>query len=281
MKRRDVFAYLSEQWDVRQELDKIYMLMDSALIVDPSRIISPRADKLTICEFIDTYSFHTWKQRNRYLSSKDMLNKLGWPNSSNEEELLYYLELVNTFVWLCETALRGINPCKEFCILRDNVRLLIDHLGYKIVVQASEQKTILVEKNLTANVVAEIVSPDLVTVIFEYTHFALKGKPEEKKQILRTIAHKLEPKRAELEKANKTLSDDLFSLFNNLDIRHNNVAEGTSSYSAHIASLSPKELEHWYDETYQTALLAFLELDHIPRADRIKDLRMTLKGKPK
>lgn len=59
-------------------------------------------------------------------------------------------------------------------------------------------------------------------------------------------AKELEPKRKSLEKINPELADDLFFLFNNLNIRHNNVAEGTTNYRKFVAKMGKDELCEWY-----------------------------------
>ena len=40
-----------------------------------------------------------------------------------------------------------------------------------------------------------------------------------------------------------------------------------------IASLSPKEQEEWYDETFQMCLLMFLLLKHQDRKDKINAMK--------
>ena len=66
--------------------------------------------------------------------------------------------------------------------------------------------------------------------------------------------------------ADKMLEKDLFYLFNNLNIRHNNVEPTDSGkYKPFVAQMKSEELEYWYDETYQMCLLAFLQLEHLER----------------
>lgn len=59
-------------------------------------------------------------------------------------------------------------------------------------------------------------------------------------------AKELEPERESLKKINPELADDLFFLFNNLNIRHNNVAEGTTNYRKFVAKMGEDELCKWY-----------------------------------
>ena len=63
-------------------------------------------------------------------------------------------------------------------------------------------------------------------------------------------------------------------------IRHNNVDENCkSSYNSYIAEISDKELEKIYDETYQMCLLAFMELEHLNRKEKISDLKNRINNK--
>ena len=97
-----------------------------------------------------------------------------------------------------------------------------------------------------------------------------------RKSILLKLGAQLEPRRSELENANDTLTQNIFMLLNNLNIRHNNCSEGDSKYKAVVAEMVPDELEAWYDELYQMLLLAKLELDNIGRIAKVQELRSRL-----
>lgn len=76
----------------------------------------------------------------------------------------------------------------------------------------------------------------------------------------------LEAKRSDLKKADKTLENDLFYIFNNLNIRHNNIdPQLKGNYKVYVAQMPNDELERWYDEAYQMCLLAFLQLENHDR----------------
>lgn len=65
----------------------------------------------------------------------------------------------------------------------------------------------------------------------------------------------------------------LYYWINNMNIRHNNCAEGDKNYKKVVAKMSQDELESWYDETYQLCLLAFLELDNVERTKKVAELK--------
>lgn len=86
----------------------------------------------------------------------------------------------------------------------------------------------------------------------------------------------LEPKRNVLKGINQSLERNIFFMLNNLNLRHNNCAERDKNYKKAVASMTPMDLEHWYDELYQMILLANLELENSKRLHDIDSLKNTL-----
>ena len=109
--------------------------------------------------------------------------------------------------------------------------------------------------------------------VIEYNHHALQGNIEAKKSIILLLADQLESKREALRSINKTLENNIFFLYNSMNIRHNNCDPNSKNYKEHTANIPIKELEFWYDEIYQLSLLAFLELDNIERTKQIEVLK--------
>ena len=142
----------------------------------------------------------------------------------------------------------------------EQIRLVIEAIGYTSA--SDDGKTIFVEKSPVAIAVSEsdLIPAELSYKVLEYDHYALKGDIEKKKHIILQLAQILEAKSKELQKISSSLKDDLFFLFNNLNLRHNNV-----KYKRIVSELDKGQLEHWYDETYQMCLLAFMELEQAER----------------
>lgn len=156
---------------------------------------------------------------------------------------------------------------------------VMEKMGYMHATQ--DEVTIFVEKSPAAVSVAEsdLIPADLSYRLISYNHYAMKGQLEKKKSILVQLASLLEPKRKDLKKADKTLERDLFSIFNNVNIRHNNVDPADpAKYNAIVAQMTPEEVEHWYDETYQMCLLAFLQLEHFERKAELDKLEAEISG---
>ena len=94
-----------------------------------------------------------------------------------------------------------------------------------------------------------------------------------------SLGSELEPKRKELQLLDKQLSEDIFFMLNNLNIRHNNRSKkDKSKYKEYVANMSKTRLEKWYDELYQMMLLAFLLLDNIERKKKVSELKSKIIG---
>ena len=160
----------------------------------------------------------------------------------------------------------------DFCLI--HIRDLVENLGYEIA--DDDDFTIIVPKNAAATAVAnsDIIPGELSKKIIGYNHYSMSGDIQEKKNTILRLADLLEPKRKDLDRVDKELSNDLFYLFNNLNLRHNNIdPSAKKNYKKAVAELPPEELEHWYDETYQMCLLAFMRLEHAERKIEFEKLK--------
>lgn len=157
--------------------------------------------------------------------------------------------------------------------LMQHILSVCDAIGYKQVTE--DGFAVFVEKNAVATAVAEsnLIPDDLSYKFITYDHHSMCGDLEKKKSIIVRLASILEGKQAKLNQVSPTLKKDLFYIFNNFNIRHNNCDNQSKDYKPAIADMDKNELEKWYDETYQMCLLAFMELeqaDRKPKFDAIK-----------
>ena len=142
---------------------------------------------------------------------------------------------------------------------------VVELIGYKFLHDNDTSVDILVPCKQEALAVAEIVDEKLSYSVLEYNHHSLEGNVAKKKAILKLFADDIEPQRKILNSINKTLSDNLFQMFQKF-VRHNN------EDNPYIKSLSPKEIEDCYDDIYQMWLLAKLEIDNLDRKKRVADV---------
>ena len=201
---------------------------------------------------------------------------------------------INYFITFCEYLLNFITSLqqikltntekKKITILETQLNKIIEKISYQIIEQEKKTK-ILIPKDQVANSVAEIIKDDDLSYrVIEYNHHSMKGDIEQKKSILLRLAHQLEPLDDKLKSINDALKSNLFFMFNNLDLRHNNTTRNPTKeekqdtyYKEIVAKMPPEELESWYDETYQLCLLAFLELDNVERMQKIEELKKKIK----
>ena len=121
------------------------------------------------------------------------------------------------------------------------------------------------KKNKVSSYVAKLrENKDIEFDILKYNHYSMKGNLNGKKEILRNIADKLEPKnkRKIIERFNKELESDLFTGFNNCNIRHNNLdSTYVEKYTKSFDDLSNEDKEKLYDYLYKCCLIALLSID--------------------
>ncbi|MHC1772104.1 MAG: hypothetical protein AB9907_10265 [Flexilinea sp.] len=231
-------------------------------------------------------NFRNWKNRNNFVTLKELREHLGFriPNQKYEaDDAIPYPRQINIteFFVYCELILNLIfsfsnNFPKD---IKNNLETIIETMKIDLVklnhtiIEIEKGKWEIIENDRGATAVADIVQSPLSNKVFEYNHFLLKGDIQKKKEILLALFHKLEPKENNLNRINNSLKRNLWCLFNNLNLRHNNIEESSKDYRKVVAKMDPAQLEEWYDDTYQLTLLAFLEIDNQERNNRIEELK--------
>lgn len=155
-----------------------------------------------------------------------------------------------------------------------------DAIGYK---QESEGSfTVFVEKNAVVSAVAEsdLIPVELSYKLITYDHHSMRGDLEGKKTIILRLASLLEAKKSILHQVNPNLENDLFYIFNNFNLRHNNCDSSVKGkYKPYIANMKKDDLEKWYDEAYQMCLLAFMEIEQAERKPKFDAIKANIEKK--
>lgn len=197
------------------------------------------------------------------------------PKDFDINYLVNYCEYIYNFI---------VNLQGEICFYQSNIPDPIQHI-YQVIEKIgymqihSDGFTLFVPKSQPAIVVSEMLPKDLSYKVIEYNHHSMKCDLKRKQITLKLLADLLEGKRDALHNANSKLESNIFSLVNNLNIRHNNIDPSSDKYKKAVADMSEEELEQWYDEIYEMILLAFMELDHAERKEKIAELQQKFNPK--
>lgn len=217
--------------------------------------LSIRGTCLSLNEFNNEYSFHFYCGKVSY-SLDDLVSFSEYCyNLTKAYQQITYISSYNPSLTLAELIIAQINK-------------LIEKIGY-MPLTTEDGIVIFVEKSPATVAVAEIVDVPLSLQTLRYNHHSMKGDLQTKRTILHLMADYLEPKRQTLRQINSTLEKQLFILFNNYNIRHNNI-EGENT-NPKLSTMSNEELENLYDNIYQMWLLAVLEIDNLSRKERIAE----------
>ena len=274
--RRNFFERMEREIDFDNEFYKIEALMRNGGDYGYSNSMEYQIDRC----------FLRWKLRDTFTSYDELRSSIGFPKMSRygeRYELEHSLELEDYLAY-CEMILNLIMfITKEDEKLAEEIVVATIHtIGRNIqklgmcLREMEDGRILAVQISPEANSVADITSQSIADVVVEYNHYLLKGNLAKKRSLLIVLADDLESKRRELNAAKFTGVSDLFFLFNNMNIRHNNIDPNGANYKPRVAAMSKEELEKWYDETYQLALMAYLYLENVERVNKIATLKQEL-----
>jgi len=276
MTRKNIFELLSNEYDIKEERNKIVNLFNSKIFSHSNPLNLNQQQGLSIEYIVDNWLLVNWKQRNGCLSCLEIRKKIKFNNLFSNfslENTITILEYISNLICLFQKKIISNNNINfqynidKYKILCQNIDLLLEHINYEKHIFDNEEKLILVPKNPAATAVAEISSQETAMAILKYHHASLKGQLEEKRKILLSIAHEYET----LLSNGIDGFNDYFSkareMLNNLDIRHNN--KTGKNKKEFVINMNSEELEKWYDELYQLLLFCVLIRDNKYRKDEI------------
>lgn len=279
--RKSIFDIASASINISNEVDRIV----SMSVEEKSTYYPPY--ELTLFEFVDQRCFRDWSYRGHFVNVKDFLEAVNYneiiksaKNGDTEAfmiliELTYNLWSLAYYDIIDKDSLSKWN--NNFFHLRD---VMLDNLEkYNHKAYIDDKRILIIEDKPEVTAVAEIIEQDLAIDIIRYNHRSMQGEIELKKKILISLGSELEPKRKELQVLNKQLSEDVFFMLNNMNLRHNNRSKkDMGKYKEYVAKMTKARLEKWYDELYQMMLLAFLLLDNVDRTENVKELKEKIIG---
>lgn len=243
--------------------------------------------KYTLVDFVDTRCFKKWQYRGHFVDLEDMLKSIDFTElvvkakQQDVDSFMCVIELVYNCWQLAMDEIKGDQNSTywsgNFMHLKDVMDDNLEKYNHKACFD--NDRVLIIEDKPEVTAVAEIVEEPLALSVIRYNHRSLQGEIEAKKQILLMLGSELEPKRKELERIDKQLSENIFFMLNNMNIRHNNRSKSDKNYKAVVAKMKKNILEGWYDELYQMMLLAILILDNkTNRECEIKQLKDKING---
>lgn len=283
--RRNIFDIASQNTTMASEVGRLITMATK----EDTICVNTYGDK-TLFEYFDEYCFEDWMQRGHFVDLDDFLKCIGFDNlkrsaTEDVEEFLTLIELIYNVWVLVNVDVANYDKMGYKLEWEGNYyhlkKVMDDILGqynYTAYVDKKNEKVLVIENTPGVTAVAEIVEPSLALEVIKYNHYALKGEIELKKSILLKMAQQLEPQRKSLHAIDSKLEDNIFFMFNNLDLRHNNRSANDKSYKEYVAKMKKRDLEKWYDELYQMVLLAFLLLDNVDRTEKVKELKGKITG---
>ena len=276
MARKSIFDIASHSLNISNEAGRI------ARMFHEDDTLYAHSSGYTIAEYVGTYDFSEWKWRGHFVDVDDFLDSIGYEDivyrceSDDTESFLTLIELVYNFWELAHRDLIAedseLKWGGNFYHLEDVMNDNLQKYNYKV--YNCDDRILVIEDKPEVTAVSEIVEQNLAIDVIRYNHRSLKGELEAKKKILVALGTELEPRRKELQTLNKQLSEDIFFMLNNINIRHNNRnPKDPSKFKKFVSKMDDAQLEEWYDELYQMMLLAILLLDNADRSSKVKDLK--------
>lgn len=275
--RRNIFDLMNDkEIDVRREYIRIYKLFER------DYFYNDYGSKITIASYIEEKFWKDWDRRGRYISLADMLSSLKIKDKEGLREntvecLLLYIEVIINLI-----EMSGLKNVKKSCdiyykcnwkiykLLQENIERLLEDLNYEVKV-LSDKTLIIVEKDMLLSAVAE-TNPNVADKVIEYRRFILKGKIEDKREILNLLSNEIEGMKPIFKKTTySNLMDDVQFMLNNFNIRHNNL--NGKNKKEYISNLDCDELEKIYDQIFDMILGLFVIDKYLKNKNNIDDLK--------
>lgn len=277
--RRSIFDLMNnKEIDIEREFKRINKLFEKD-------IFDTTYPQRTICAVIDEDYFNEWKNRGRNISINDLFTSLkirdksGLKENSINKLLLYIEVIVNLFsISIEKMKIEMVDyysyDWETYRLLKENINSLLEDLNYKIS-KLSNGELVIVEKDMLSSSIAE-TNRNVSDKVIEYRRFILKGKIDEKREILNLLANEMEGMKTIFKGTTySNLMDDVQFMLNNLNIRHNNI-EGKNK-KQYVIGLPDEELERLYDKTFDMILGIFIIDKYIRDKNEIDEIKKNMR----
>lgn len=280
MARKSIFDIASASITLPDEVDRIVTMSTKENILQQYNV------EYTLFDYVNKVGFRDWKHRGHFINVKDFLKAIKYDEilkSAKNENIDAFMSLIELTYNFWHLSYLKLVDDRSSTYWQNNYfhlrNVMLDNLEkYNHKAYVNDDMILVIEDKPEVTAVAEIVEVGLALDIIRYNHRSLQGEIDAKKAILLSLGAELEPRRKELQSLNKQLSEDIFFMLNNLNLRHNNRSKKDKNYKEAVAKMRKDRLEKWYDELYQMILLAMLLLDNVDRTAKVKDLKDKITG---
>lgn len=294
MARKNIFRQIrDEELDFCTEAKRILKLLHDKKgikieVYDEFDVLEdPRVNWSSIIGFVNRFSFPYWEHRGNCTNCWELQETLGLQDvddddyEATEDQMLSFLEMVLNILFLAHEAELKKNCIFEvrsaYIMAKQNTLNILSWLNHEAKELKAEKQVIVFEKNVAVSAVVEVVDDVDALSILRYGHHTLQGDIEAKKKILLKLAGDLEPKLEELKNINIDIKDDISFLYNNINLRHNNIDPKGKYYKRIVAEMNDKKLEDWYDILFNMILLANLMLKNLAESKKVSQLKSSIK----
>lgn len=238
----------------------------------------------TIEDYIDQLFFNSWNLRGTFTSLSEMRNELGiskdklTPENITEESILDFLQYALNCVFRIDSTIESCNAAylsdKNILeVIIQNSQAVLRELNCKMQFNQARDE-IFVTYNDEIGDVVSVMHPDIKESIVEYKMIDNKRDLNRKGEILCTLSKKIESVEGMIKGTEyQALLNDTTFLLNKTGARH--WVEKDKLASATFLKMQPKELEKWYDTTFDLIVSCLAVLPYLTVKNQIKAIRQT------
>lgn len=234
-------------------------------------------------------SFLTYKNRGSFIRLEELEHAIENASDNPSDLLFSYTEmLLDLFKHVIDDEIKKLQMLnrdtfivKQYLGLQHQIHNFLSLSNHELI-EDMDGNSIIIEQNSLSSQASQILSESDFQnslKILEFNHFRNQGNIDRKQEILKSLADLLEPKRKDLDKklaplfkknnGSVTILKDLFEMFNKMHVRHYNGEQ-------YISETNTKELEHWYDNIYNTVLMIIVAEDQIKILHELQNLKESL-----
>ena len=286
MTRENIFDLVKANYDINKEIRKILDNLNQPIFYEYefySKEITMQHNFFSFCDF---YLFEFFPEKGTCRNISEFLDyantgirlinfKSMILNKIDNEKIINLIEVVENvfFIYLKKHKFFQrkycvgchVNAYKETCFLLDEIEkhLGLNKLKYKdrVILYLDAPKLSQALKNVT--------KPELATELIKYKREA--NSSIEKRKILKQLDILTEPITDKIKKTYGP-ANDLDCIFNNFQLRHNNMDSNSHDYKEKVSQLKEKDLCKIYDIAYELVLdtLMLNDYDNYLKGEIIK-----------